>query len=105
MGAVMSLSIQPGTIALTWILCGASSIARDLVSWISAPLLAAYDGAIGLPKREYSLAMLIILPDFRAAIGRAASCDRKKHELRLVSSTRSQSSAASRSAPPGIAIP
>src|ERR1035438_2947710 len=30
--AVMSVSIQPGAIALTWMLCGANSIASDLVS-------------------------------------------------------------------------
>ena len=30
--AVMSVSIQPGAIALTWMLCDASSIASDLVS-------------------------------------------------------------------------
>jgi hypothetical protein len=30
--AVMSVWIQPGAIALTWMLCGASSISSDLVS-------------------------------------------------------------------------
>src|SRR5581483_7345528 len=49
--------------------------------------------------------MLIILPRRRAAIERAAICESKKHELRLVSSTRSQLAASALSTPPGIAIP
>ena len=69
------------------------SIAIDFVSCTSPPFAAAYEMTPALPKWEYSLAMLIILPRLRCIIERAAICDRKKHELRLVSITRSHDSA------------
>src|SRR5208282_2315019 len=57
------------------------------------------------PNKEYSLAILIILPCLRATIDCAAICERKKHEFRFVSITRSQSSALKFNALPMIAIP
>jgi len=39
-GAVISVSIQPGAMALTWMLFGASSMAIDLVNWMTAPFAA-----------------------------------------------------------------
>src|SRR5271154_1117737 len=101
----MSLQIHPGTIALTCTLWGASSIAIDLVSWTRPPWAAAYDGTAIEPKREYSLAILIILPRFRERIDCAASCESRNTELRLVSSTRSQDSGSSLSAPLTTEIP
>src|ERR1700734_3937047 len=52
---VKSVSIHPGAIALTWMLCGANSIAIDLVSCMIAPLAALYDGTRPEPKYEYML--------------------------------------------------
>ena len=37
---VSSVSIQPGSTALTWMLSLAQAVASDLVSWTMPPLLA-----------------------------------------------------------------
>ena len=54
---VMSVAIHPGTIALTWTLWGASSIAIVLVVWTSAPFAAAYGIPACAPNCESSLAI------------------------------------------------
>ena len=86
--------------ALTWMLCGASSIAIDLVSCTTPPLAAAYEGARLNPKNENMLPMLMILPRLRSTMPFAASFDSRKTALSCVSMTRSQSSGFSCSTPP-----
>src|SRR3984885_13218418 len=99
-GAVMSVSIHPGAIAFTWMLCGASSIAMDLVNCTIAPFAALYEGTIADPKYEYMLPMLIIFPLFCLSIDAAASLESRKAALRWVSMMLSQSSGFSFSTPP-----
>src|SRR4051794_26394560 len=98
--AVISVVIQPGAIAFTWILCGANSTAIDLVNCTIAPLAALYEGIMLDPKYEYRLAIFIILPRPRFTIEVAASLASRKQALRLVSITRSQLSSVSKSTPP-----
>ena len=81
-------------------LCGANSMAIDLVSWTIAPFAALYEGTSPDPKNEYILAMLMILPLFSRIIDRAASLQRRKTELSCVSMTQSQSSGFSFMTPP-----
>jgi hypothetical protein len=90
----MSVENHPGSSELTWILCGASSIARHRVSCCSPPLATAYDGNTGEPKFPAILLTLIILPPrLCATIERAAICESRKQALRLVAITWSHSSA------------
>src|SRR6202041_499527 len=42
--SVMSVVVQPGASELTWMLCGANSIARHRVSCSNPPLLTPYEG-------------------------------------------------------------
>src|SRR6185369_4876724 len=80
-GAVMSVSIQPGAIAFTCMLCGANSIAIDLVNWTIAPFAALYDGISPDPKNEYMLPMLMIFPALRLIMDLAASLESRKTEI------------------------
>src|SRR5690606_25058678 len=59
---VISVVIQPGTIALTWMFSRAHAVASDFVSCTTPPLLAEYGRTVGEPNSEYSLPMLMTLP-------------------------------------------
>jgi hypothetical protein len=73
-------------------LCGANSIAMDLVSWTIAPFAALYEGTSPDPKKEYMLPMLMIFPNLRRSIELAASFERRKTAVSCVSMMLSQSS-------------
>ena len=59
---VSSVSIQPGSTALTWMLSRAHALAADFVSCTMPPLLAPYAGANDAPKIDIMEPMLMILP-------------------------------------------
>src|SRR3712207_1134315 len=90
--AVKSVSIQPGRIALTWMLSSAQAIAHDFVIWTTPPLLAAYGIENGCPNRLVIDPMLTIVPPPPRFIGSYAACEQTNTAVRLVSITRSNSS-------------
>ena len=72
--------------ALTWILCGANSIASDSGEPNDSPFAALYEGISPDPKIEYMLARLMILPPLlRLTIDFATNCDRRKEAFKWVS--------------------
>src|SRR5687767_14665141 len=73
--AVRSVSIQPGRIALTWMLSSAQAIAHDFVICTTPPLLAAYGIENGCPNRLVIDPMLTILPPPPCFIGPYAACE------------------------------
>src|ERR1035438_9250032 len=78
---VISVSIQPGAIALTWMLWLANSIAKDFVSCTIAPFAALYEGTSPDPKIEYILARLMIFPPLlRLTIDLATNCESRSEE-------------------------
>jgi hypothetical protein len=63
----------------------------DLVNCTKAPFAALQEGTDPEPKMEYMLAILMIFPWRCLIIDWAASFESKKHALRFVSMTLSQS--------------
>src|SRR5882757_21541 len=59
---VRSVSIQPGSTALAWMLSAAQAQAQERVNCTMPPLLAAYAGAKLAPKIDIIDPMLMILP-------------------------------------------
>ncbi len=59
---VISVVIQPGKMALTWMFSFAHPVAQLFVYWTTPPLLAAYAVAYGLPKMDIIEPMLMTLP-------------------------------------------
>src|SRR5206468_11703513 len=81
---VRSVSIHPGSTALTWILSLAQAVASDLVSWTMPPLLGPYAGENETPKIDIMEPMLMILPPPAAFIGAYAAREHRKALVRLV---------------------
>src|ERR1700716_3021959 len=59
---VRSVSIQPGSTALAWMLSAAPATARGGLNCTRRPLLAAWPGAKRAPKIDIIEPMLMILP-------------------------------------------
>src|SRR5262245_12327253 len=59
---VRSVSIQPGSTALTWMLSLAQAVARARLNCTMPPLEAAWAGAKEAPKIDIIEPMLMILP-------------------------------------------
>src|SRR3954469_4474451 len=72
---VRSVSIHPGSTALTWILSFAQAVAIARVICTMPPLLDAYGVAYGAPNSDIIEPMLIILPAPAACIGAYAACE------------------------------
>lgn len=68
----MSVAMEPGAIAFTWILYRAHSLLKDLVNCDTAPLDAAYEATISPPMKLFKDDTLTILPDRRGIICRPA---------------------------------
>ena len=65
---LLAMSIAPQAMALTWMLLGASSLARALVKASTPPLEAEYATSVEAPTRPQTDEIFIILPDLRLSI-------------------------------------
>ena len=83
----MSVAMDPGAMAFTWILYLAHSFDNALVTRVTPPLDAAYDATRSPPIKLLRLATFKILPCLRGIIWRPAACEMKNRALRLTSST------------------
>ena len=79
----MSVSIIPQTIVFTWILLGASSLAKALVKELTAPLLLEYATSHEDPTFLHMDEILIILPNLFLSIASMANFEQLNTELRL----------------------
>src|SRR5207244_13252626 len=84
---VSSVSIQPGSTALTWMLSRAHAAASDLVSWTIPPLLAEYAATNAVPKIDIIDPMLMILPPPAAFMMGYTAREQRNALVRLVSIT------------------
>src|SRR3954451_17269771 len=80
---VRSVSIQPGRMALTWMLSGAHATAQERVNCTMPPLLAALAGAKLAPKIDTIEPILMILPP-AGFIAPYAACEHRNALVRLV---------------------
>src|SRR3954470_14083275 len=74
---VRSVSIQPGRMALAWMLSAAQATAQERVNCTMPPLLAAYAGAKPAPKIDITEPILMILPPPAAFIVGYAACEHR----------------------------
>src|SRR5215470_4105040 len=81
-----------GVTQFTRISVSASSLPRDLVSAITAALLALYADAFGLPSLPATEAMLTMRPKLRARIGGTTARQQLKTPCTLTANTRLQAS-------------
>src|SRR6202035_2833582 len=81
---VRSVSIQPGSTALAWMLSAAQAHAQERVNCTMPPLLAAYAGAKLAPKIDIIEPILMILPPPAFFIAGWTACEHKKALGRLV---------------------
>lgn len=90
--AFISVSITPQAIALTWMLLGASSLARARVKELMPPLQAEYATSQEAPTFPQIEEMFKIFPDFWWIMCGRASLLAEKTEVRLTPMMRFHSS-------------